>query len=573
MPDLKFAVVFSAVDQLTDKLGSIGSVFLDIGNRTVEAGDRLSELGEGLTSFGEKLTVDTLLMKEGAEKMREWSEAMTEPAFAMQKSLATTAAMTGLNTEALGKLKDTAIEFSNTHPGVTAEQYVQGFTRMRETWQDTTAAMKAEDTAAMLTRFGVDGEAAVHLFGAAFQNLGVDAKTTGDQFFRMMTTWGVSADQAQQFAQAVGRMGGTAKATNTSLAELLSLTGEGARQMGGGGRGAMAFATMLNQMAVKDETSRFFTHGLANGLAEIKAQIDGMPEAEKLRTLKDDMSVTNPGMLLAGLDHLGEVAGKQKEIANSAGALGAAYKTATANVSDQIAMLHQNVSSLFDAMASPTLPWFTSMTGWLTREVQAATSATEKHSAITSDAIIAMSALGTGVYASVSALQAFGTTVMFAGQGLKFLGWAMGISDVETFFLKVMYLWDAINPVTVATKAWAGAQWLLNLAMDANPIGLMVIGAAALAAVGYEIYEHWGAIASFFEGVWGRIKTSLWGRGRLDENRRPRSDEESRRGHPRRNRVSVQGRMAGGGKDRPHRRRPFATAGRAAARTRAHLDR
>jgi len=224
-----------------------------------------------------------------------------------------------------------------------------------------------------------------------------------------------------------------------------------------------------------------------------------MPPAEKLRVLKEDFGVNNGGTLLTVLDQLDKVAAKHKETANSGGALVGGYAIATKNASDQLALLHQNISSLYDAMSSPALPWFTSMTGWLTREVQGATSATEKHSAITSDAIIAMSALGTGVYASVSALQAFGTTVMFAGQGLKFLGWAMGISDVETFFLKAMYLWDAINPVTIATKAWAGAQWLLNAAMDANPIGLMVIGGAALAAICYEVYEPWNGVKTAFE--------------------------------------------------------------------------
>jgi hypothetical protein len=42
----------------------------------------------------------------------------------------------------------------------------------------------------------------------------------------------------RQFAMATGRLGGVAKATHTPLAELFSL-------MGGGGRGAMMFSSML----------------------------------------------------------------------------------------------------------------------------------------------------------------------------------------------------------------------------------------------------------------------------------------------------------------------------------------
>jgi len=40
------------------------------------------------------------------------------------------------------------------------------------------------------------------------------------------------------------------------------------------------------------------------------------------------------------------------------------------------------------------------------------------------------------------------------------------------------------------TKVWTAAQWLLNAAMDANPIGLVVVAIAALAAGIYELYQH-----------------------------------------------------------------------------------
>ncbi|MEJ7891714.1 MAG: hypothetical protein WKF94_03650 [Solirubrobacteraceae bacterium] len=40
----------------------------------------------------------------------------------------------------------------------------------------------------------------------------------------------------------------------------------------------------------------------------------------------------------------------------------------------------------------------------------------------------------------------------------------------------------ATNAVAAATKVWAGVQWLLNAALTANPIGLIVVAIAALAA-------------------------------------------------------------------------------------------
>lgn len=44
--------------------------------------------------------------------------------------------------------------------------------------------------------------------------------------------------------------------------------------------------------------------------------------------------------------------------------------------------------------------------------------------------------------------------------------------------------------VSAATKAWAVAQWLLNVAMDANPIGLAIVAVAALTAAIVIAYRH-----------------------------------------------------------------------------------
>lgn len=46
----------------------------------------------------------------------------------------------------------------------------------------------------------------------------------------------------------------------------------------------------------------------------------------------------------------------------------------------------------------------------------------------------------------------------------------------------------------IATKSWTAAQWLLNVAMNANPIGLAIAGIAALIGIGYLLYKNWDRI-------------------------------------------------------------------------------
>ncbi|MDL2280320.1 phage tail tape measure protein [Selenomonadales bacterium OttesenSCG-928-I06] len=56
--------------------------------------------------------------------------------------------------------------------------------------------------------------------------------------------------------------------------------------------------------------------------------------------------------------------------------------------------------------------------------------------------------------------------------------------------------------VTSATTGMTKAQWLLNAAMNANPIGLVIVGVMALVAAGYLLYRNWDTVKNFFITLW-----------------------------------------------------------------------
>lgn len=64
-----------------------------------------------------------------------------------------------------------------------------------------------------------------------------------------------------------------------------------------------------------------------------------------------------------------------------------------------------------------------------------------------------------------------------------------------------LMIWGIKN----ATTAWEAAQWLLNVAMDANPIGVVTIAIAALGFAIYEVIKHWQDIWSWIKSVWDVI--------------------------------------------------------------------
>lgn len=59
------------------------------------------------------------------------------------------------------------------------------------------------------------------------------------------------------------------------------------------------------------------------------------------------------------------------------------------------------------------------------------------------------------------------------------------------------------------TKAMTAAQWLLNTAMLANPIGVVIAAVMGLVAAGAVLYKYWGVVAAFLKGAWQGLKEGL----------------------------------------------------------------
>ena len=64
---------------------------------------------------------------------------------------------------------------------------------------------------------------------------------------------------------------------------------------------------------------------------------------------------------------------------------------------------------------------------------------------------------------------------------------------------------------TVATKAATVAQWLINAAMSANPIGILIIALAALGAAIYLLIDNWDLVKRKTIEVWDKFKDFLMG--------------------------------------------------------------
>lgn len=115
-------------------------------------------------------------------------------------------------------------------------------------------------------------------------------------------------------------------------------------------------------------------------------------------------------------------------------------------------------------------------------------------------------AIAAGVYAAVLAVNS---------AALMYNNTLQAIAAIRTGAMAAI-----TGVVTAATTLWTGAQWLLNVALNANPIGLVVLAIAALVGIialawnkseGFRaaVYGLWEAAKSTFSGLLELAKTYL----------------------------------------------------------------
>ena len=99
-----------------------------------------------------------------------------------------------------------------------------------------------------------------------------------------------------------------------------------------------------------------------------------------------------------------------------------------------------------------------------------------------------------------------------AGKGLTFAGGviASGASVVKDTAATVANS-AARLANAIATKVVTAAQWLWNVALTANPIGLIVVGIVALVAVFVVLWTKCKWFRDFWKGLWNAIKPSVMG--------------------------------------------------------------
>ncbi len=114
-------------------------------------------------------------------------------------------------------------------------------------------------------------------------------------------------------------------------------------------------------------------------------------------------------------------------------------------------------------------------------------------------------ALGTLAGALIAAKAAAGGYAI--AQGIMAAASGAGTAALAANTLAVGAYTIATGVIRAATAAWAGVQWLLNAALAANPLGLIVVAIGALVAGIVLAWRHSETFRDIVTGAWEAIKT------------------------------------------------------------------
>jgi hypothetical protein len=113
-------------------------------------------------------------------------------------------------------------------------------------------------------------------------------------------------------------------------------------------------------------------------------------------------------------------------------------------------------------------------------------------------ALVAFAGVATTVFGFLSTHT---TTMKILVAAFAALAITMGVVSVATT------VWAAAQAVaTAATSAWTAVQWLLNAALDANPIGIVVVAIAALVAALILAWQHSATFRAIVTGAFDAVR-------------------------------------------------------------------
>lgn len=483
------------VDDLGKAAKDAGDDVDDLGDETKDAGEAAEDAAGGFDTAGQavgtflgNLALDVL--REAVSLLKDIAGSVLETGMQFSSSMSEVAAISGATGEELEQLEATAREFGSTTTFSASEA---------------ADALKYMALAGWSTQESIDGLPGVLNLAASS---GMDLAAASDMVTDYLSAFGLEASDSTRFADMLAYAQSNANTTAEGLGEAYKNC---AANLNAAGQDIETTTSLLSMMAnqglkgseagtaltavMRDLTAKMKNGAIeigdtsiavmdANGnyrdltdiLFDVEKATDGMGDAEKAAALSSTFTADSIKglnlMLNAGVD---EAASFEEQLRNSGGSAAEMAEVMNDNLSGDI----KEMQSAFEELALK-----------LYDRVEPALRAAAEF--VTTKVVPALETL-------VNNLPAIG--VALAGVS----------AAVVAFKLSALAAKAATEGMTLAQKAAAAAQTVLNAVMNANPIGLIILAITALVTAFMLLWKNCESFREFWKKLWEGIKTVALG--------------------------------------------------------------
>lgn len=320
--------------------------------------------------------------------------------------------------------------------------------------------------------------------GDAYNYLDNSMDTTAADLVQIANRAGSTADLFGLSGQQLGALGATFKAMKTPTEVAGTAINAMLMKLATADKQGNKFATALNEIGLSAE-------GLKEAIAEdAQGALLDFFEAAKgsddvMGTLSDLFGMEysdDVSKIVNGLDKYKEALALIGDETKYAGAMQKEYQERASTTANSLTLFKNQTVRLGVVLGSVLLPPLNWMVGKLGVLANGLTYMADKFPTLTNVVV--------------------GATVGLIGLKIAMIGG----SFVASVFVGTLTSFKIVMlTASHAMKAVTAAQWLWNIALNANPIGLVVAGVGALIGAGYMLYKNWDSVLEWFNKALGKI--------------------------------------------------------------------
>ena len=382
---------------------------------------------------------------------------------------------------------------------------------------NTDLARTADIVSDDLTAFGLSAEHAGHM-ADVFAKTSTSTNTTVEMLGETMKyaapvahAFGASLEETAALTGLMANSGIKASAAGTALRSgFLRLAGTSSKST----KAIEEMGLSLSEATAQQEEARaaLASLGIAmddtNGprkmgaiVRDLADKTKDMSKEQKLATLATIFGTNAASAWVSVIDQGPDALDNlTKELENSDGAAAAMAETMQNNARGAMVRLQSATESVAISIGGTMLPTLAELGDSLANEAAYVSKVASEHPELT-EAIIKTSFAVMGMVIAYKAARAIYYSVVAAKAAYVLATNSETLASARSTIASGIHK-AAMLGGTIATYAAAAAQWALNAAMTANPIGLVIIAVVALIAAFVWLGTHFQAVSEFCTSMW-----------------------------------------------------------------------